>query len=117
MADSGSPFAATNALVEVYGRYMDWVEKLGQDERPQSNDEWVDALLALLSIDEELLDRALELTAAVDARALSDLPLEVQPEVQFAVDYVAEIPDVPSCTPSSRDDQIRCGRSRRLVSR
>lgn len=24
----------------------------------------------------------------------SDLPLEVQPEVQFAVDYVAEIPDV-----------------------
>lgn len=53
----------------------------------------MDALLALLSIDEELLDRAIELKA-VDARALSDLPLEVQPEVQFTVDYVAEIPDV-----------------------
>lgn len=100
---------ATNALVEVYGRYVDWVEKLGQDERPQSDDEWVNALLALLSIDEELLDRAIELKAAVDSRALSDLPLAVQPEVQFAVDYVAEIPDVAKLHSelARRSDQVR----------
>ncbi len=109
MADSGSPFASTNALVEVYGRYVDWVEKLGQDERPQSDGEWVDALLGLLSIDEELLDRAIGLKAAVDARALSDLPLEVQPEVQFAVDYVAEIPDVAKLHSAlaRRSDRVR----------
>lgn len=109
MADSGSPFASTNALVEVYGRYVDWVEKLGQDERPQSDDEWVAALLRLLSIDEQLLDRAIELKAAVDARGLSGLPLEVQPEVQFAVDYVAEIPDVAKLHSelARRSDQLR----------
>lgn len=110
MADSGSPFAATNALVQVYGRYIAWGEKLARGERPQSEAEWVDALLAMLSADEELLDRSVDLTAAVDARSMSELPIEVQPECQFVVDYVAEIPDVA---------QLRsqlAGRSERLKS-
>lgn len=109
MADAGTPFASTNALVEVYGRYITWVEKLARGERPQSEDEWVESLLAMFSADEELLDRAVDLTAAVEAHSMSSLPVEVQPEAQFVVEYVSGIPDVAQLRVAlvRRSEQLR----------
>lgn len=74
--------------------YIDRSKKLSRGEHPKTDEESTELVLGIFADDEELLDPASDLAAAVDAHSMDSLPVSVQPECEFLIDYVRGIPDV-----------------------
>lgn len=88
-----TPRAAVNAVAEIYGRYIEWAEKMARGETPKDTAGSLALLLDLFSTDEELLARSVDLAQLMKTQPNSDLPPEILPESQFLADYVSALPD------------------------